>query len=115
VTFVPCFLWIFLGAPYFQRLSSQPRLWGALGAVTAAVVGVILNLSVWFALQVSFGTVLELRMGLLTFWLPQLASVDLRVIVIATLSAILIWRFKLALGWVLMGAAGFGLLFDLLV
>ncbi len=115
VTFVPCFLWIFLGAPYVQRLSSQPRLWGALGAVTAAVVGVILNLSVWFALQVSFETVLELRMGLLTFWVPQLASVDLRVIVIATLSAILIWRFKLALGWVLMGAAGFGLLFDLLV
>ena len=114
VTFVPCFLWIFLGAPYVQRLSSQPRLWGALGAVTAAVVGVILNLSVWFALQVSFETVLELRMGLLTFWVPQLASVDLRVIVIATLSAILIWRFKLALGWVLMGAAGFGLLFDLL-
>ena len=115
VTFVPCFLWIFLGAPYFQRLSSQPRLWGALGAVTAAVVGVILNLSVWFALQVSFETVLELHMGILTFWVPQLASVDLRVIVIATLSAILIWRFKLALGWVLMGAAGFGLLFDLLV
>ncbi|MBL6609807.1 MAG: chromate efflux transporter [Rhodobacteraceae bacterium] len=114
VTFVPCFLWIFLGAPYVQRLSSQPRLWGALGAVTAAVVGVILNLSVWFALQVSFETVLELRMGLLTFWVPQLVSVDLRVIVIATLSAILIWRFKLALGWVLMGAAGVGLLFDLL-
>ena len=114
VTFVPCFLWIFLGAPYVQRLSSQPRLWGALGAVTAAVVGVILNLSVWFALQVSFETVLELRMGLLTFWVPQLVSVDLRVLVIATLSAILIWRFKLALGWVLMGAAGFGLLFDLL-
>ncbi|MGB0533507.1 MAG: chromate efflux transporter [Paracoccaceae bacterium] len=114
VTFVPCFLWIFLGAPYVQRLSSQPRLWGALGAVTAAVVGVILNLSVWFALQVSFETVLELRMGHLTFWVPQLASVDLRVIVIATLSAILIWRFKLALGWVLMGAAGIGLLFDLL-
>ncbi len=114
VTFVPCFLWIFLGAPYVQRLSSQPRLWGALSAVTAAVVGVILNLSVWFALQVSFETVLELRMGLLTFWVPQLASVDWRVIVIATLSAILIWRFKLALGWVLMGAAGFGLLFDLL-
>jgi len=114
VTFVPCFLWIFLGAPYVQRLSSQPRLWGALGAVTAAVVGVILNLSVWFALQVSFETVLELRMGHLTFWVPQLASVDLRVIVIATLSAILIWRLKLALGWVLMGAAGIGLLFDLL-
>ena len=114
VTFVPCFLWIFLGAPYFQCLSSQPRLWGALGAVTAAVVGVILNLSVWFALQVSFERVVELRMGLLTFWLPQLASVDLRVIAIATLSAILIWRFKLALGWVLMGAAGFGLLLDLL-
>lgn len=114
VTFVPCFLWIFLGAPYFQRLLNQPRLQGALAAVTAAVVGVILNLSVWFALQVSFETVLKLRVGFLTFWLPQLASIDFRVIIIATLCTILIWRLKLAMGWVLTSAAGVGFLFEFL-
>lgn len=53
-TFVPCFLWIFLGAPYIERLRGDARLTGALSAVTAAVVGVVLNLAVWFALQVFF-------------------------------------------------------------
>ena len=55
-TFAPCFLWIFTGAPYVERLSASPRLAGALAGVTAAVVGVILNLSLWFALHVLFGT-----------------------------------------------------------
>ena len=55
-TFAPCFLWIFIGAPYVERLSANPRLAGALAGVTAAVVGVILNLSVWFALHVIFGS-----------------------------------------------------------
>ena len=52
VTFVPCFLWIFLGAPYVEALRERPMLKGALGAITAAVVGVILNLAVWFGLHV---------------------------------------------------------------
>ena len=56
-TFAPCFLWIFAGAPYIERLSASPRLAGALSAVTAAVVGVILNLSLWFALHVFFAKV----------------------------------------------------------
>ncbi len=56
-TFAPCFLWIFTGAPYVDRLSANPRLAGALAGVTAAVVGVILNLSLWFALHVLFGRV----------------------------------------------------------
>ena len=56
-TFAPCFLWIFVGAPYIERLSTSPRLAGALAGVTAAVVGVILNLSLWFALHVLFGSV----------------------------------------------------------
>ena len=56
-TFAPCFLWIFIGAPYVERLSANPRLAGALAGVTAAVVGVILNLSLWFALHVLFGNV----------------------------------------------------------
>ena len=56
-TFAPCFLWIFTGAPYVERLSAIPRLAGALASVTAAVVGVILNLSLWFALHVLFAKV----------------------------------------------------------
>ena len=55
-TFAPCFLWIFVGAPYVERLTSSPKIAGALAGVTAAVVGVILNLSLWFALHVFFGT-----------------------------------------------------------
>jgi chromate transporter len=54
VTFTPCFLWIFLAGPYLERIAAQPRLAGALAAITAAVVGVILNLSLWFALHVLF-------------------------------------------------------------
>jgi chromate transporter len=57
VTFTPCFLWIFLAGPYLERISAQPRLAGALQAITAAVVGVIANLSIWFALHVLFDTV----------------------------------------------------------
>ena len=62
-TFAPCFLWIFTGAPYIERLNAEPRLRAALAAVTAAVVGVILNLTVWFALQVLFARVGEWRLG----------------------------------------------------
>ena len=62
-TFAPCFLWIFVGAPYIERLRTAPRLQSALAAVTAAVVGVILNLTVWFALHVLFGSVTETWAG----------------------------------------------------
>ena len=55
VTFVPCFLWIFLGAPFIERLRNDPALTGAMSAITAAVVGVIMNLAIWFALHVLFG------------------------------------------------------------
>lgn len=76
VTFAPCFLWIFAGAPYIEWISNQPRLSNALKAITAAVVGVILNLSLWFALHVLFGTVTQERWGVLTLWRPDLATVD---------------------------------------
>lgn len=79
VTFVPCFLWIFAGAPYIEWLSDQPRLKGAMSAITAAVVGVILNLSVWFALHVWFSDVAPIKKGLFTFWTPNLSSLDWRV------------------------------------
>lgn len=78
VTFIPCFLWIFAGAPYIEWIGTQPRLKGALMAITAAVVGVILNLSVWFALHVLFSRVTPTDYGPITLWQPDLGSVDWR-------------------------------------
>lgn len=74
VTFTPCFLWIFLAGPYLERISAQPRLAGALQAITAAVVGVIANLSIWFALHVLFVDVHPAQ--LLAIPAPVLASFD---------------------------------------
>ena len=75
-TFAPCFLWVFTGAPFIERLQSMPRLSGALQGVTAAVVGVILNLSVWFGLHVFFANVSAETFGPLTLWLPDIATLD---------------------------------------
>jgi len=92
-TFAPCFLWIFAAAPYVDWINAQPRLRGALSAITAAVVGVIANLALWFALHVFFGTVTQTGMGPLTLWLPDLATLDWRVVVLAGVSGcLLLWR-----------------------
>ena len=84
-TFAPCFLWIFAGAPYVERLSANPRLAGALSAVTAAVVGVILNLSLWFALHVFFAKVEPVWHGPLRLWLPDLSTLDIKAVVLSAL------------------------------
>jgi chromate transporter len=76
VTFVPCFLWIFLGAPYVERLRDNHILGSALSCITAAVVGVILNLAVWFALHTLFGDVTETRAGGIRLLLPDWSSLD---------------------------------------
>jgi chromate transporter len=89
-TFAPCFLWIFAGAPYIERLSTSPRLAGALAGVTAAVVGVILNLSLWFGLHVLFSRVDAEWHGPLRIWSPDLASLNLEVLALASLAAILL-------------------------
>ena len=68
VTFVPCFLWIFTGAPYVEAILARPRLKGALAGISAAVVGVIANLSLWFALHVVFGALRESAVGLVPVW-----------------------------------------------
>jgi len=93
-TFAPCFLWIFVGAPYIERLSASPRLAGALSGVTAAVVGVILNLSLWFALHVFFAKVDAVPWGPLRLWLPDLATIDLEAVALAGLAALLLLRFR---------------------
>ena len=92
-TFAPCFLWVFTGAPYVEWLNSQPRLKGALAGVTAAVVGVILNLALWFALHVFFGKVTLNMFGPLRLWTPDLTTLDWRIVVLAAVSAfLLLWR-----------------------
>lgn len=107
VTFVPCFLWIFAGAPYIEWISAQPRLSGALSAITAAVVGVILNLSVWFGLHVFFKTVTPQKYGFITLWQPDLASLDWRVVVLSALCGILLLKFHWNLIRVLLISAAF--------
>jgi chromate transporter len=76
VTFVPCFLWIFLGAPFIERLRGNVAVAGALSAITAAVVGVVLNLAVWFALHTLFRETAAVAFGPIHFDAPVLASLD---------------------------------------
>ena len=94
VTFTPCFLWIFLGAPFIELLRDNKALDGALTAITAAVVGVILNLAIWFALHTVFRQVIPVRNYGLDFDLPVLASVDPWALVLSLAAIIAILRFK---------------------
>jgi chromate transporter len=90
-TFAPCFLWIFVGAPYIERITSAPRLASALSTVTAAVVGVIGNLSLWFALHVIFHTVDERSFGPLRLIVPNLGSIDLLSVALSLLAVVLLF------------------------
>ncbi|MBX2885149.1 MAG: chromate efflux transporter [Granulosicoccus sp.] len=110
VTFVPCFLWIFAGAPYIEWIGQQPRLKMALSAITAAVVGVILNLSVWFALHVMFTEVAVTRYGWLTLWWPTLASVDWLVLGLTLFCAVAVFRWHWNIVKVLIISALLGLI-----
>ncbi len=93
VTFVPCFLWIFAGAPFIERLTAQPRLKGALESITAAVVGVILNLSIWFGMHVLFIDLPSRQIGPVRLLIPDWHSLDWRVLAVGIVSAaMLLWR-----------------------
>ncbi|HEV8244679.1 MAG TPA: chromate transporter, partial [Polyangiaceae bacterium] len=97
VTFVPCFLWIFLGAPYVEALRRSRALGAALSAITAAVVGVILNLSVWFGLHVLFARVEDRRFGPLALQVPVLSSLDPLALGLCAAAVYLLFRSKLGL------------------
>ena len=89
VTFVPSMLWIFAGAPFIEPLRANQRLSGALAAITAAVVGVILNLSVWFALHVLFGQVQERHAGWLRWYSFDPTALDLKATALALIAGTL--------------------------
>ncbi|UWU80672.1 chromate efflux transporter [Bradyrhizobium huanghuaihaiense] len=108
VTFTPCFLWIFVGAPYIERLRGNTGLAGALSAITAAVVGVILNLSIWFALHTLFRETAPVHAFPFAFDRPVLTSVDIPALVLAIAAATAIFRFKLGMLTVLAGSCAAG-------
>ena len=93
-TFTPCFLWIFAGAPYVEQLQHAVRLRAALAAVTAAVVGIILNLSLWFGLRVLFGQFGRIEIGPVTLDVPILQSIDWRAAVLSIVAGVALFRFK---------------------
>lgn len=113
VTFVPCFLWIFLGAPYIEVLRSNTALAGALAAITAAVVGVIANLAAWFALHAIFQRQYDLAIGPITVDLPELASLDPWALGLVLLAVLAIFRLRLGIVPVLLGSAFAGYLVSL--
>jgi chromate transporter len=111
VTFVPCFLWIFVGAPYVERLRRNRTLSAALAAVTAAVVGVIFNLALWFTLHFLFRRTIEATAFRLS--LPDLGSVDPAALALSTAALAAVFLLRLGIGWVLAGSALAGLLLRL--
>ena len=94
VTFTPCFLWIFAGAPYIEQLRGNKSLTGALSAITAAVVGVILNLAIWFAIHALFHDTRHIGGLGLSFDAPIPATLDVWGFILALGAAIAIFRFK---------------------
>jgi chromate transporter len=114
VTFVPCFLWIFLGAPHIEPLRTNKALSGALTAITASVVGVILNLAIWFGLHVLFSTVETLQTGPFTIALPEWSTLNLAALVLSLVAALCLFRLKLGVPLTLAICGGIGLALSLL-
>lgn len=115
VTFAPCFLWIFLGAPWIEALRSNRALAAALSCITAAVTGVVLNLSAWFAIHVLFAKVDEARWGVARVPSPDLATLDGAAFFLAALAAAVTFRFHWGMMRTLALCAGLGAAWRLLV
>ncbi len=113
VTFTPCFLWVFLGAPYVEALRGASALTAALSAVTAAVVGVILNLAVWFGLHVVFRHTLPWRGYGLTLDVPMLGSLDPSATALGVAAALALFRFKIGVIPTLLACSAAGVVLQL--
>lgn len=113
VTFAPCFLWIFVGAPYVERLRGNRALAGALSAITAAVVGVILNLAVWFALHTIFAEVRLFAAGPIRFDVPVMASLNPWALLLAVGALVAVFRFRVGVIPTLAACAAAGIVLRL--
>ena len=113
VTFVPCFLWIFLGAPYIEALRGHQSLSAALSAITAAVVGVVLNLAAWFALHVVFSKVDTVRTFGMTLHVPVWETVDVAALALAVAALVAMLRFKVGMIPTLAISAMFGAIYKM--
>jgi chromate transporter len=113
VTFAPCFLWIFVGAPYIERLRGNRALAGALSAITAAVVGVILNLAVWFTLHTIFAETQPFSTGPVSFDLPVLSSLNPWALALAAAAVPAVFRFKIGMIPTLAACSVAGILLNL--
>jgi chromate transporter len=112
-TFVPCFIWIFAGAPYIERTRSVKVLSAALSSITAAVVGCVFNLAIWFAVHVVFSRVetreLPLWSQLKLRWLePDLASLEIDALLVALFAAVMLFVLKRGLLPTLASSVAFG-------
>jgi len=114
VTFVPCFIWIFLGAPFMETMRNNRALSAALGAITAAVVGVILNLSIWFSLHVLFAEVHQIRGYGMELDVPVLSTVNVASLLLTLAAMIAVFRFKVGMIKVIVACSAAGLLYGLL-
>ena len=110
VTFTPCFLWIFVGGPFIEKLRGNAALTGALAAITAAVVGVILNLAIWFALHTWFSATTPVRELGLSFDAPVLSSLNPWALALSAAAAIAIFRFHAGMITTLLTCAAAGLM-----
>lgn len=115
VTFVPCFLWIFLGAPFIESLRSNKALSAALSAVTAAIVGVILNLAVWFALHILFSQTTPIQGFGISFDAPVLSSLNIASFVLTLGAMIAVFRFKVGMLSVLAACSILGLIYGVVM
>lgn len=109
VTFAPSFLFIFVGAPHAETLHTRPRLSSALAAITAAVVGVILNLSLWFGLHVIFGTVTTESYGPVTLHMPDFATLNLPALLLSAAALFAVLRLKMGVVTLILAFAAIGL------
>jgi chromate transporter len=111
VTFVPCFLWVLLGAPYIERLRRHQALSAALAMVTAAVVGVILNLASYFAMHALFHQVLQWQAWGLSILYPDVRTMDVPAVMIAALSIVAMFRFRVPMLITLAAAGALGVIY----
>lgn len=114
VTFVPCFLWIFLGAPHVERLRGNASLSAALAAITAAVVGVILNLGLWFGLHVLFADIGIVESYGLHLLVPNLATIDMSALMLSAITLVAAFRYQVGTALLLLGAAAMGVMLGFL-